>query len=595
MILSIKKHISFLITVLFVCICLCIFISCDNGNHLGNISGDTTQNTDKVLLETVDWNCSTTPIDSIEYIRPDFDAFLAKINELDSLINSGAEYSEIENKYDILDKAYSEIYGSYGILSIRQYQNVNDEDIVKETEFFSEKMTEIEDKLYSLLLKMYDSKYREIADISDEFAEYLRMKNQMIDDEYKELSKKETELINEYKKKSTNVKIKVNGKEYSESDIYDLYANGKISYETYIEYYNQYLKNVNESVAQIYIDLVKVYKRYAEKAGCESYAEYCYQYVYDRDFTLEDAETLSKYVKEYLVPLYNELLDSFTDYERTAVSYILYNINASIEGYDDEFKDYFSEVSDEMLEAYVYLFEFEQYDFSISDNKQQGAFTTYVDYFDIPFMFLTPSGDVGSVMTFVHEFGHFYSFYAGGEDSTSNIDICEIHSQANEWLFLEKLGFSDAVTKAYAKYLTIEMLDSIINGCLFDEFQRLIYTGNYDTAKEINDLFESLCIQYEILDSSSVDMTYFWSLVNHNFESPMYYISYAVSLFPSYDIYYESLNNRDSAVEIYREIIGISDEYGILDIIEKYEFTNIFTEEGIKSFAQKIKTANGIK
>ena len=338
-----------------------------------------------------------------------------------------------------------------------------------------------------------------------------------------------------------------------------------------------------------------MYKRYAEKAGCESYAEYCYQYVYDRDFTLEDAETLSKYVKEYLVPLYNELLDSFTDYERTAVSYILYNINASIEGYDDEFKDYFSEVSDEMLEAYVYLFEFEQYDFSISDNKQQGAFTTYVDYFDIPFMFLTPSGDVGSVMTFVHEFGHFYSFYAGGEDSTSNIDICEIHSQANEWLFLEKLGFSDAVTKAYAKYLTIEMLDSIINGCLFDEFQRLIYTGNYDTAKEINDLFESLCIQYEILDSSSVDMTYFWSLVNHNFESPMYYISYAVSLFPSYDIYYESLNNRDSAVEIYREIIGISDEYGILDIIEKYEFTNIFTEEGIKSFAQKIKTANGIK
>ena len=595
MILSIKKHISFLITVLCVCICLCIFISCDNGNHLGNISGDTTQNTDKVLLETVDWNCSTTPIGSIEYIRPDFDAFFTKISELDSLIDSEAEYSEIENKYDILDKDYSEIYGSYGILSIRQYQNVNDEDIVKETEFFSEKMTEVEDKLYSLLLKMYDSKYKEIADISDEFAEYLRMKNKMIDNEYKELSKKETELINEYKKKSTNVKITVNGKEYSESDIYDLYANGKISYETYIEYYNQYLKNVNESVAQIYIDLVKVYKRYAEKAGCESYAEYCYQYVYDRDFTLEDAETLSKYVKEYLVPLYNELLDSFTDYERTAVSYILYNINASIEGYDDEFKDYFSEVSDEMLEAYVYLFEFEQYDFSISDNKQQGAFTTYVDYFDIPFMFLTPSNDVGSVMTFIHEFGHFYSFYAGGEDSTSNIDICEIHSQANEWLFLEKLGFSDAVTKAYAKYLTIEMLDSIINGCLFDEFQRLIYTGNYDTAKEINDLFASLCIQYEILDSSSVDMTYFWSLVNHNFESPMYYISYAVSLFPSYDIYYESLNNRDSAVEIYREIIGISDEYGILDIIEKYEFTNIFTEEGIKSFAQKIKTANGIK
>ena len=133
MIRSIKKQCSFLLAVLLTVICLCVFISCNSINQSGNISGVTSQNTNSLLSGNVDWNCSTTPINSIEYKRPDFDAFFAKINELDLLIDADAEYSEIESKYEILDEDYSKIYGYYGILSIRQYQNVNDEDIVNQT------------------------------------------------------------------------------------------------------------------------------------------------------------------------------------------------------------------------------------------------------------------------------------------------------------------------------------------------------------------------------------------------------------------------------------------------------------------------------
>ena len=41
-----------------------------------------------------------------------------------------------------------------------------------------------------------------------------------------------------------------------------------------------------------------------------------------------------------------------------------------------------------------------------------------------------------SLLVLIHEFGHFYEFYTYGDEATAQLDVDEIHSQANELLFL---------------------------------------------------------------------------------------------------------------------------------------------------------------
>jgi hypothetical protein len=134
-------------------------------------------------------------------------------------------------------------------------------------------------------------------------------------------------------------------------------------------------------------------------------------------------------------------------------------------------------------------------------------------------------------------------------------------------------------------YTVCDMLDSMLVGCLYDEWQETVYKNPTMSIDERNDLFVSLSNEYGL--SSYTE--YEWTMVPHNFESPMYYISYAVSAAAALDLWKQSLTDRDGAIDRYMRL-SASYDYGFRDTLNELGFDDIFEETSISSLCEAIRS-----
>lgn len=86
-------------------------------------------------------------------------------------------------------------------------------------------------------------------------------------------------------------------------------------------------------------------------------------------------------------------------------------------------------------------------------------------------------------------------------------------------------------------------MNSLIMGCMEDEFQQRIYERAEPwTPQELHDLYSQLQQEYGI-DALYLVFEGEWVTIRHTFESPFYYISYAVSQVPALCLWQESLTD----------------------------------------------------
>ena len=98
------------------------------------------------------------------------------------------------------------------------------------------------------------------------------------------------------------------------------------------------------------------------------------------------------------------------------------------------------------------------------------------------------------------------------------------------------------------------------------------------TLEEINELYADTYAEYN--SWAAEDPGFGWVYVSHNFESPMYYISYSVSALAALQIWNQSSRNFSKAVTTWEKFI----EHGTynntyLDIVGKCGLKK-FTEKG---------------
>ncbi|MCH5151906.1 MAG: InlB B-repeat-containing protein [Clostridiales bacterium] len=207
----------------------------------------------------------------------------------------------------------------------------------------------------------------------------------------------------------------------------------------------------------------------------------------------------------------------------------------------------------------------------------QGAYTMWIPTLNKAIMYF---GDgYQTPFTFVHEFGHYYeNVYNGG--LALSYDHDETQSQGNEMLFLAWLGQNKgSVTDGYdlvKAYQLADILLTIIMSTAVDEFEQLIYSGETtyngqsfptmasdSSITDYNELYKLILSTYvngntDLVDSwMSAD---YWQVA---FDSPCYYISYAMSALVSVEIYVEAMNDLSAARDIYFKLFtfGDSDEY----------------------------------
>ena len=99
----------------------------------------------------------------------------------------------------------------------------------------------------------------------------------------------------------------------------------------------------------------------------------------------------------------------------------------------------------------------------------------------------------------------------------------------------------------------MDVISAVLDGCLMDDWQREVYENPDMTLDEINDCFGRLANEYG--EGGYPGAEYLWCEIPHNFENPMYYISYAISAMGALQIWDQSRDNYAAGMESWENLI----------------------------------------
>ncbi len=324
-----------------------------------------------------------------------------------------------------------------------------------------------------------------------------------------------------------------------------------------------------EKIGALYRELVDLHNEEAQIVGYKDYADYAYEASYGRDFTPDDAAALCEAVKPYARQYFGSLYYNEAMYAEFSADTDL--TERELVGLVTQ---YMPRVSDDAAKAAAYMEKHGLYFMDSAERVSDLGFTTTLDQYNAPFIYLALYGDQNDIQSMFHEFGHYYDAYVNPVPdlllSVGSLDIFEIHSTGMEAL---STGWYEDIYGEDADLARIRFLDSalytVFSGCLFDEFQRAVYADPTLTPEQISQTFVTIARSYG-LRSFGKEFSHYWMQVNHNFESPFYYISYAVSMLASLQIYEMAENDWAAAADFYNDLVSLGAyDYTYCELLEK--------------------------
>lgn len=497
--------------------------------------------------------------DEMEYKRPDIDALKAKAQDVEDLLGNFFKVKDVIVELDKFVDLYNNFYTMMNLACVRYDMDTRDEFYFEEYSYCTEAAGDVEYLTDELLLDCSNSSMCDYLD-KHFFGGLLEEQYSVTDgtgytpsDELAELERKEAELENDY------------------SELYAKYSGA---------FDNGKFKKPNEEIARIYIELIKLRHDIAEQRSMKSYEELAYL-DNGRDYTAADLDGYIKAIKQYIVPLYKKA-DSKKMYDRSLVSAMspktaLSTVTGTVEG-----------LNKDIDEALGYMLKYKLYDTGMSDNKYDQSYVLYLNDYDSPFLFCSPSGYSDTVLTIVHEFGHYVDGYLnyGLNDS---IDTSEVFSQGMEYLLLCNMDDAGQLTR----YKMLDELELYAYQACLNEFEHRAYALDEEelTVETLNSLYSELLKEYGLTDDyKGLD----WISVTHLFTSPFYVISYCVSDSAAFELYNMELKKSGSGLEMYMRLLDESTSYDFLDLLEECGMSSAISADTVKEIAATLADKLGL-
>ncbi len=319
-----------------------------------------------------------------------------------------------------------------------------------------------------------------------------------------------------------------------------------------------------DAAGDLYLQLIALRRAEAERAGFDNYPQYAYYTLYGREYEPSDLRAVQRVVKNQLAPLMVRCYEAYeepTFGEAPSPETLLGNIASHI-----------AEVSPELCEAMDYLQRNRLYCFGTSDELLEMGYTASLPAYRSALIFNCDDTSFRAYQDTVHEFGHFNAAY---HDPTpmlyqlDNTDVAEIQSQGLELLFLPALQNILAQNEQERNAITVAvlsgMLDSVVSGCLYDEFEQAVYSRPDLTVAELHALERKLLVEYGLDELYGSEPG--WVYITHLFDRPCYYISYATSALPALELWLLSLHDREKAVDAYLKVSAARTDAWFFDVL----------------------------
>lgn len=459
------------------------------------------------------------------------DEFYKDIDTILELSKAG----DSEKLLNLYDKLYNELLNIYDIQTvcvIEHYKDFTSDYYADELNYINEVGLLCEDEFCSAMHEITlgpcrDELEKHIpVDIFRGYKEYEPLSEEQI-----ELENRETELVTEY-----------NGLDTYADDFYD-------------------------KAGEIFIELVKIRNQIAELKGYDNYCDYADVEIFDRDYDTKELDSFHKAVK------------SLYDYEIDLDLYSLASLDFEYD-FDGEtqiknLKEIIYGISDLADEAYDYFVKNKLYYLNNEDYNYDCGFTATYEGMGVPFIYYRINKGASDISSMCHEFGHFTNAYLDKNPNPLFVsgcyDLFEIHSNAFD--LLASRNYSKLIDDPYNFYEIFNVFSiisgSVMNGCIVDEWERVIYKNPDMSIEQMCELFKDIFNQYNCFDYTEYGLANYWMDIPHVFESPMYYISYATSGFAALQIWQMGLIDYDGAVKVWEDIVKQGAYYtGYMEVVE---------------------------
>ena len=527
-------------------------------------------------------------------------ALLEALNELERLSGRHEPQGANSETRQQLQGLYNEILAELDVLSTKlsladiQYSAGGgaEADAALYLEL-SGQQTRLFDLCYQSFGGLAASPYRDILDDrAGEGTAQSLLGYQGISEEEAVLQEEEERLVQEYDQISAKgVPVEVDGQVWT----LEALDSAVLDDETYDAILLELWAEQEQAAGEVYRKLLRLRADIAEQAGFDSYPDYAHRVLYGRDYEAEDIAALREAAKTYILPLQLRLLDDLGEKDLRALSV---RSRKSGEEMLDDIQPFLQDFDREMADAFRFMREHHLYDIEYGAEKLPVMYTAGLPAYGSAFIFGSPAGNYRDYQDYgnlVHEFGHFNeTFYSTQHDlwSSFNIDVGEIDAQALALIFTGFAGevFGENCAETYTKVVLYDILDSVLDGCLYDEFQEAAFQDPDMSVEELNRLFLRLSEEYGYQYDRGVEEDPSWVEIPHNFQTPFYYISYATSALSALDLWGRYLEWPREAKEIYLDLTALSLSLPYREAVAEVGLRDIFDSGTVPALAEELES-----
>lgn len=513
--------------------------------------------------------------EDMEYTRPDAAALCKALGELEKLVKNGGSFDEVGAAFEAAYSDYS-LFNTMDSLSyIRHTIDLNDEYYETENNWCEEQSPLIEQVLEKCYIAMGQSDLRDRLEeeyFTEDFFDFYDENQIYSNDRVVKLMQKDNDLQAQYMALQSDQTIEWNGEEVLYEDII---GDESLDYDSYLMAYQLYYNKYNPQVGEIFAEMIRTRNEIARELGYDTFADFAYSYYYDRDYTPEEAEDYLSDIAAELAPMY---------------FYAVYGAQSTTPCSTDEVLDLFEKTvyrfGGEFATSYEFMQAYDLMDITDSSSKMPGSYVTYLSSYQMPFLYVSPTGKLDDLLTCCHEFGHFVDGFVNC-NGTSSIDCNEIFSQGLEFLSLSRAELDDDEREALTISKVADSLMTFVSQAAYAEFELRAYALPDDqlNTEGLNALFLECMEEFGQSYTGMEDIIApGWIDIQHFLIAPYYVISYCVSNDAALQIFQLEEENG-TGLETYRALMSTSSGNTILALLEENGMESPFEPGRVEELA----------
>lgn len=513
--------------------------------------------------------------EDMEYTRPDAAALCKALGELEKLVKNDGSFDEVGAAFEAAYSDYS-LFNTMDSLSyIRHTIDLNDEYYETENNWCEEQSPLIEQALEKCYIAMGQSDLRDRLEeeyFTEDFFDFYDENQIYSNDRVVKLMQKDNDLQAQYMALQSDQTIEWNGEEVLYEDII---GDESLDYDSYLMAYQLYYNKYNPQVGEIFAEMIRTRNEIARELGYDTFADFVYSYYYDRDYTPEEAEDYLSDIAAELAPMY---------------FYAVYGAQSTTPCSTDEVLDLFEKTvyrfGGEFATSYEFMQAYDLMDITDSSSKMPGSYVTYLSSYQMPFLYVSPTGKLDDLLTCCHEFGHFVDGFVNC-NGTSSIDCNEIFSQGLEFLSLSRAELDDDEREALTISKVADSLMTFVSQAAYAEFELRAYALPDDqlNTEGLNALFLECMEEFGQSYTGMEDIIApGWIDIQHFLIAPYYVISYCVSNDAALQIFQLEEENG-TGLETYRALMSTSSGNTILALLEENGMESPFEPGRVEELA----------